>query len=548
MVNKSRKFVKDYSLIYAIITIILLINMNIIAVSSSNLPKNGLEENNLENIYILEEEGEKIISQPLNLGVGIFWWKKNDSTLDNTRLDTQGFANYMVSKGFSKDFEVCEYDVTKYKFTEREDQDYFEQTDFVYYAGHGYHNLIKIDQEGNLITSFAYYWECSWGNEGPVKWVGLASCNNTENEFKVTMNGINMILGWSTWCDDKQFGETLAKHCTDDEMSIKESWFATAIEKSTTRNLEAKILGENSATGNDCIYNGGEFVGNVDVTNQITYWKCPVNHFPNLFYNNTEGVPMDEPTFGNPSSSQNSETLNLFEGGSNIRGDPTAAKEFYYSLSNEDDSITDNPKLKSQDSYYIPTDNMSVVFPTILVSENDVYTTDGPDLSYEKANWESMARQYMIDNGLLDEDDVIGVDYDMNMVPQKQGFSNKRTKLGIIDQNEYFKEWDIALNVFVIRKINETEEKESDPPTNTKDEVSDNIADQKPDDDIANNNDFKSDDKQEFSYNELKNPLKVDKYQKTTVVISPGKKIGYSFTTVGEYNEDEHKTGGDDEL
>jgi len=548
MVKKRSGFIKDYSLIYAIITIILLLNMNIIAVSSSSLPKNEFEENNLDNISI-SEEGNKVISQPLNLGVGIFWWMYDDLTLANTREDTRGFANYLASKGFRKDFDINEQAFTKFKLTDGkrgQDEQYFEQTDFVYFAGHGDHDCISTHPNFNLLT-LAFYWECSWGDEGPVKWVGLASCFNTKNDFKYSMNGINMILGFSTWCDDKQFGETLAKHCTDDEMSIKESWFATTIEKSTTRNLEAKILGENSATGNDCIYNGGEFVGNVDVTNQITYWKCPVNHFPNIYTNTDEGQTKEVTGSQNSYSSQGTETFLINGGSSNVRGDPKLSKAFDSSSSDEAEKNSNNefPEMKSQEAYYISTDDMSVVFPTILVSENDVYTADGPNLSYEKANWKSMAGKYMLDNDLLDKDDVEGIDYHMKMVPQKQGFSYKKTALGVLDQNEYFKEWDIALNVFIIKKINETEEKKSDPPTTT-DEFNDNTADQKPDNDIADNNDFKADDRVESS-EEIEDTFEVNKYQKTTLVISQGKKIGYSFTRVEVYNSDEHNTGGDDE-
>jgi len=259
MVNNRIKYGKGYSIFYIILIAILLISVHIPAISGTDLSGTMEDQMNISGSSSDEEMNLEIDVQE-NLGVGIFWWMHGDEALANTREDTQGFANYLASKGISKDFEISEDDFTKWKLIDGlfgEDQDYFEQTDFVYYAGHGNYNCIATHPDYKWST-LAYYYECSWGDEGPVKWVGLASCFNTKNHFKYSMSGVHLILGWSTWCDDKQFGEPLAKHLTDDEMSIKESWFATAIEKSTTRNLEAKILGENSAVGNDCIYPGGE--------------------------------------------------------------------------------------------------------------------------------------------------------------------------------------------------------------------------------------------------------------------------------------------------
>jgi hypothetical protein len=536
MVNNRREYVGSRSIFYVVLIVILLISVHIPGISGSDLSQTT-GDNSSPSLSMGESiEGE--IQEPL--GVGIFWWKKGDPALDNTRLDTQGFANYMASKGFSKDFEVCEYDLTKYKFTDRlfgEDQDYLEQTDFVYYAGHGYHHVIMVDKEYNPFTSYAYYSECSWGDEGPVKWIGLASCNNTENEFKVAMNGINMILGWSTWCDDKQFGETLAKHCTDDKMSIKESWFTTAIEKSTTRNLEAKIMGENSAVGDDCIYAGGEYEEDVEVTNQITYWKCPVNHFPNIYGIPTGGETTEESsstsTQGSSASSTTGSTLN-------VRGDTSSGFSYDSPSLDSYDEVSDDiyNQVDSEEVYYIETDDISLAFPTILISEEEVYSSEAPDLSYEKANWKTMAKKYMLDKGLLTDEDEEYVNYYMLMVPQKQGFSYKRDGL-FLDQDEYFEEWDIALNVFIIKKL----DGDIELPPIPDDE---NVLIEGSEESSTSTTYLRADIEQETS-EETENSVSGDLYQKTTIVISQGKTIGYSFTRTGLYNDDEFDTGGDNE-
>jgi len=544
MVNNRREYVGSRSIFYVVLIVILLISVHIPGISGSDLSQTT-GDNSSPSLSMGESiEGE--LQEPL--GVGIFWWKKGDPALDNTRLDTQGFANYMASKGFTKDFEVCQDDLTKYKFTDKgsfvdlgEDQDYFEQTDFVYYAGHGYYEVIEVDLNKTL-QSYAYYWECSWGDEGPVKWVGLASCCNTYNQFKVAMNGINMILGWSTWCDDKQFGETLAKHCTDDEMSIKESWFTTAIEKSTTRNLEAKIMGENSAVGDDCIYPSGEYEEDVEVTNQITYWKCPVNHFPNIYGEVGGSSTQSSTTQSSSTSTQSSQSYSTTGSTTlNVRGDPSSGLA-YDSLSlstSEDNSDSVYKSVESEEIYYIETNDISLAFPTIVISEEEVYSSEAPDLSYEKANWKTMAKKYMLDKGLLTDEDEEYVNYYMLMVPQKQGFSYKRDGL-FLDQDEYFEEWDIALNVFIIKKL----DGDIELPPIPDDE---NVFIEDSEESSTSTTYLRADIEQETS-EETENSVAGDLYQKTTIVISQGKKIGYSFTRIGSYNEDETSmTGGDDE-
>ncbi len=556
MINNRKKYRECWSIFCISLIIILLTSVYIPAISGADLSGAMGDEMNISGSLSLDGK-ENFESEPQeNMGVGIFWWMHGDETLANTREDTRGFANYLASKGFRKDFDINEDAFTKWKLTDGwfgQDQNYFEQTDFVYFAGHGNHHCIGVNNFGNPLTSVAYYWECLWGDEGPVKWVGLASCYNTQNEFKTSMNGIHLILGWSTWCDDKQFGETLAKHCTDDEMSIKESWFATAIEKSTTRNLEAKIMGENSAAGNDCIYSGGEIVEDLEVTNQITYWKCPVNHFPAIYGlppvggSTTQGSStQSSSTQSSSSSSSSSSSTQSSQASSttgttlNVRGDTSIAPA-YESLSSSlsYDTFDDmNTQYDGEDIYYFETNDTSVAFPTIVLSEGDVYSSEAPDLSYEKVNWKSMAKQYMADKGLLTDEDAEGVNYYMNMVPQKQGFSYKKTAQELLDQNEYFEEWDIALNVFIIKKLDGDIELPPIPD-------GENIVIENTETGSTSTTYLRGDLGMESE--EMNSAIVSGMYQKTTLVISQDKKIGYSFTRIGSYNEDEYDTGGDNE-
>jgi len=576
--RRDNRKIRNYCSIFSIsLIIILLTSVYIPAISgaeSSGSMGIGMDyvgaSSSVEEVYNGFEMDEMNVEFEIqeNLGVGIMWWMYDDETLANTRDDTRGFQNYLASKGFSKDFDINEDDLTKWKITNLQDQDYFEQTDFVYFAGHGNYNCISTHPDYNPLT-LAYSSECSWGDEGPVKWVGLASCFNTQNHFKQSMNGINMILGWSTWCDDKQFGETLAKHCTDDEMSIKESWFATSIEKSTTRNLESKIMGENSAVGNDCIYSGGEYIEDVDVNNQITYWKCPVNHFPNIYGSPhgssttqsssaestmTEGSTTQSSTTQSSStqssstqssstqssssspSTTESQTSSVSDIGTNVRGDLSAINLVEESLSsaqsNDGYETVNNPNNEGN-NYYIETNDKSVAFPTILSSA-------APNLEYEKENWKPMTKQYMIDKGLLSDGEIEGVDYFMNMVPQKQGFSYKKTILGLLDPNEYFEEWDIALNVFIIKKLDGEIELPDIP------DGENNILIENSEEGSSSTTSLRANMQMEES-GEMEMEPASDMYQKTTLVISQNKEIGYSFTRIGSYNEDEDENGGDDE-
>jgi len=272
----------------------------------------------------------------------------------------------------------------------------------------------------------------------------------------------------------------------------------------------------------------------------ITYWKCPVNHFPNIYGIPTGGETTEESSSSSTQSSSASSTTGSTT--LNVRGDLSSGLAYESpSLStSEDNSDSVSNSVESEEIYYIETNDISLAFPTIVLSEEEVYSIESPDLSYEKANWKTMAKKYMLDKGLLNNSDEEHVNYYMSMVPQKQGFSYKRNGL-FLDQDEYFEEWDIALNVFIIKKLDG--DIELPPIPDGENIVIENTGTETG----STSTTYLRADIDMESEEILENAIASGMYQKTTLVISQGKKIGYSFTRIGSYNEDEWDTGGDNE-
>jgi len=225
--------------------------------------------------------------------IGTFWWYRGDGGLIYAEGDAEGFASTLAGDG-------CMWSINKNSEDNELYDDYIQDganeliddVDIAYFVGHagsmvlGIHKPFPEIFQGSLgsgllinITEFlltdydefAEAIRCSWGDDGPLKWVVLATCLAAHGGllgFQRALKGTNMILGWDTACSDALYGPTFANKIKEG-MTLKEAWFATADECEHVH-ARAKILGEDISVGNDYLKGYGSYANPKD--DAFYYW------------------------------------------------------------------------------------------------------------------------------------------------------------------------------------------------------------------------------------------------------------------------------------
>ena len=226
---------------------------------------------------------------------GVLWWTAEG--LENAEPDITGLKEALGNKAncnlrFDYNNVYTEEKWRKKLFIKEELQgdDIIDTAEFTYYVGHGaggsrsdfenlnYQNSLLLGKNRNDKWIKVYPYECSWGEK--VKVVALGCCFGTEGGFAKSMDGVHLILGTSTWMDDKKHGTELGPNLAAG-MTCKQAWFDTQIKMSESNELMARVLAEDDTVGDDSI---GDYTSDVEVDNKITYWTCPINHFEPLEY------------------------------------------------------------------------------------------------------------------------------------------------------------------------------------------------------------------------------------------------------------------------
>ncbi|MGF3584493.1 MAG: DUF6345 domain-containing protein [Thermoplasmatota archaeon] len=213
--------------------------------------------------------------------IGTFWWYRGDGGLIYAQGDANGFANTLADDGCiwsinknSEDNELYDY------YIQDGPNELVDNVDIAYFVGHGGKTVLGI------YKPFKYtIWDnpsvvesllCKWGDDGPNKWVVLATCFAAHGGllgFQRALKGTNMILGWDTICSDALYGQVFANKIIEG-MKLKEAWFETADECEHVH-ARAKILGEDVSVGNDYLKGYGSYA-NPEVDLLYTWWTHEV--------------------------------------------------------------------------------------------------------------------------------------------------------------------------------------------------------------------------------------------------------------------------------
>ncbi len=232
--------------------------------------------------------GGPIIKDKSGSDFGVLWW--TGKGLGNAEDDIIGLKDALNGKANSQlEFDynnvyICDKPWSRKLFLKEElgGDDIIDTAEFVYYVGHGNGgswqiNSLLIGKINDCSYINVYPWECSWGDKAEV--VALGCCFGTEGGFAKSMDGVNLLLGTSTWMDDAVFGEKLGPSLA--HMTCKQAWFDTQIDMSVSNDLMARVIGENTEVGDDSL---GDYTEDIEVDNKITYWTCPINWFEPLQY------------------------------------------------------------------------------------------------------------------------------------------------------------------------------------------------------------------------------------------------------------------------
>lgn len=154
-------------------------------------------------------------------------------------------------------FDKNEQDVHQDQWEITDDQNYVDNVSFAYYAGHGSADkLVFKDVLGLPYDSARLNPDyCDWGDENgnKLKWVALACCLAGQNTHKA-LDGLHLICGWRTECDDAVYGRRFAEYLIAG-YEIKTAWFLTGDELSPGGLMNVK--GEDISVGSDHLYHCG---------------------------------------------------------------------------------------------------------------------------------------------------------------------------------------------------------------------------------------------------------------------------------------------------
>jgi len=164
------------------------------------------------------------------------------------------------------------------------DQNCIETAHFAYYAGHGVSTHLGWTKLVFKVNNFNIPYDsprinpdyCDWGDEGPLKWVALASCYVGNKTYKA-LDGVHLICAAKCKIDEAYYGDDFGEYMVHHEWSIKSSWFkAMDLNKNVVYGV-VNVVGEDSSVGNDHLYWHGSVAADPSVDNYYYEWT----HDPN---------------------------------------------------------------------------------------------------------------------------------------------------------------------------------------------------------------------------------------------------------------------------
>ncbi len=234
---------------------------------------------------LLIENGEEQIPSSEKATIGTFWWYRDNGGLIYAEADATGFANALLSDGCTWPIDRnSEYNNKLNNGGKFLEDDHLEEgageliddVDIAYYVGHAGPTALSIRLPFENTNDMVEFTKCRWGDDGPNKWVVLATCYAAKSWFGFSLHGSHMILGWETACDDSIYGPTFANYIKSG-MTLKEAWFQTGEECQPVPAI-AKVLGEALSVGNDHLKGYGDYADPSPPDDIFfVWWKHQVN-------------------------------------------------------------------------------------------------------------------------------------------------------------------------------------------------------------------------------------------------------------------------------
>jgi len=204
--------------------------------------------------------------------VGVEWinnYQSNPLSMsDNVAID---FYTVLSNAGWVPMFENGDSEAQNGHFTTGDDWRYIDGVDIALFAGHGAWNWIRF-----IEPNVALFNTCEWG-DNDLEWIFLHGCHTTQELFifkslpNWAMNGVHLVCGYCTegW-DNQDDGFNLANYLITSH-TVKQSWF-TALDITEPEGRILRVIGENSACGNDYIWGEGSVISDPPVDATVSYW------------------------------------------------------------------------------------------------------------------------------------------------------------------------------------------------------------------------------------------------------------------------------------
>jgi len=240
--------------------------------------------------------------------IGTFWWYRDNGGLLYAQGDAQGFASALEDDGCDWPIDKNDIDNELYDdYLEDDTGELIDDVDIAYFVGHSDSGNLGIGA-GIGTNKYAEWDECQWGDDGPLKWVALATCLAGKDKFSYALNGAHLILGWETIMSDALYGPTFANYIKEG-YTLKEAWFLTGEECEHVHGV-AKILGEDTSVGDDHLKGYGSYaIPSPTVDDDYSWWTHEVLGWQEN-YNFIQPDDHEDPTsWDDPGDAYNGEYL-----------------------------------------------------------------------------------------------------------------------------------------------------------------------------------------------------------------------------------------------
>ncbi len=207
--------------------------------------------------------------------VGVEWvteYSFPHSPLPNSDDSAKAFYNGLGNAGWTRRFDKGNGDTKEAHFEYNgQDSTYIDGVDIAWYQGHGTKSRLELSTYWKWV---GFSNEIEWGDHD-LEWIALHSCHSTEepSNFKGShygLNGVHLICGFKTAALNCVDGGNFANRLLNGE-KVRHAW-RHAIDDTHGSGYTVRIIGENSACGNDHIWGEGSVIADPTVDSGYYMW------------------------------------------------------------------------------------------------------------------------------------------------------------------------------------------------------------------------------------------------------------------------------------